>query len=107
MIEKDRILMRGSQMYIPYDAHSKTHDNAHVVERNERDKGHNCDRANDCNLDNTNYFDHATLRRTMLNELHQEPYSTHPSYQKIIKAMRKLYFWLGMKRDIATYITRC
>ena len=42
----------------------------------------------------------ADLRRIVMDEIHQAPYSGHPGYQKIIATSRKQYFWLGMKKYI-------
>ena len=51
--------------------------------------------------------DVAELRRVVMDEIHQAPYSGHPGYQKIIATARKQYFWPGMKKDMAKYISRC
>ena len=42
-----------------------------------------------------------------MDEIHQAPYSGHPGYQKTIATTRKQYFWPGMKKDMAEYISRC
>ena len=44
------------------------------------------------------------LRKQMLDELHQVPYSMHPIYQKVVTTAQKSYFWLGMKKDVVDYI---
>ena len=49
----------------------------------------------------------AYLRRMVMDEIHQDPYSSHPGYQKTIATARKQYFWLGMKKDIVEYISKC
>ena len=49
----------------------------------------------------------ADLRRMVTDEIHQTPYSSHPGYQKTIATTRKQYFWPGMKKDMAEYISRC
>src|SRR5713101_4413041 len=51
--------------------------------------------------------DVAYLRRVVMDEIHQALYSGHPGYQKTIATARKQYFWLGMKKDMAEYISRC
>jgi hypothetical protein len=47
------------------------------------------------------------LKRLILDEMHKKPYSGHPGYQKMISAVRKQYFWPGMKNEIVDYIARC
>ena len=49
----------------------------------------------------------AELRRVVMDEIHQAPYSGQPGYQKTIATAKKQYFWLGMKKDMAEYISRC
>jgi hypothetical protein len=47
------------------------------------------------------------LKQIILQEMHNVPYEGHPGYQKIVAAAKSHYFWLGMKREIVEYITRC
>ena len=47
------------------------------------------------------------LRRAVMDEIHQALYSGHLGYQKTIATARKQYFWPGMKKDMAEYISRC
>ena len=42
-----------------------------------------------------------------MDEIYQAPYSGHPRYQQTITTAKKQYFWLGMKKDIAKYISKC
>ena len=49
----------------------------------------------------------ADLRRIVMDEIHQALYSGHPGYHKTIATARKQYFWSGMKKDIAEYISKC
>ena len=42
-----------------------------------------------------------------MDEIHQAPYSSYPRYRKTIAIARKWYFWLGIKKDVAEYISRC
>lgn len=42
-----------------------------------------------------------------MEKLHQSPYSVHPGYHKMITKVRKMYFWLAMKKDVVEYIDKC
>lgn len=39
--------------------------------------------------------------------MHSVPYVGHQGYQKTLVAIRKEYFWIGVKKDIVDYIARC
>jgi hypothetical protein len=47
------------------------------------------------------------LKLAILREMHNVPYDGHPGYQSIVAAVKSHYFWPGMKKEIAEYITRC
>ena len=47
------------------------------------------------------------LRRTVMDEIHQAPYSRHPRYQRTIAIAGKQYFCPGKKKEIAKYISMC
>jgi hypothetical protein len=47
------------------------------------------------------------LKKLVLKEMHDVPYAGHPGYQKMITTVRSQFFCLGMKKDVAHYITRC
>ena len=50
----------------------------------------------------------ADLRKVVMDEIHQTPYSGHLGYHKTIATSRKKYFWSGMKKDVAEwYILKC
>lgn len=50
---------------------------------------------------------YSYLRRSIMDEIHKMRFR-HPSYQKMITATMKKYFWFGMKKDIVVQnITRC
>ena len=41
-----------------------------------------------------------------MDEIHKAPYFGHPGYKKTIATARNYYFWPGMKKDMAKYISR-
>ena len=49
----------------------------------------------------------SKIKLLILNEIHKNPYSEHPGYQKTITMLRKDYFWPDMKNELAEYIARC
>ncbi|GJV25502.1 putative reverse transcriptase domain-containing protein [Tanacetum coccineum] len=40
-------------------------------------------------------------------EAHKTSYSMHPGADKMYHDLRDMYWWSGMKRDIATYVSKC
>ncbi|GKA31404.1 putative reverse transcriptase domain-containing protein [Tanacetum coccineum] len=42
-----------------------------------------------------------------MDEAHTSRYSVHPGADKMYYDLRDLYWWPGMKRDIAEYVSRC
>jgi hypothetical protein len=46
------------------------------------------------------------LKLMILNEMHNVPYVGHPGYQKTVAAVKRHYFWPGMKKEIVEYIAR-
>ena len=49
----------------------------------------------------------ASLKELILDEYHRSNYAGHPGYQKMLSAIRKIYYWPGMRRDIAEYLSKC
>jgi hypothetical protein len=47
------------------------------------------------------------LRKFIMDEFHRRPYVGHPSYQKMVTIVRKLYYCPRMKQYIACYILKC
>ncbi|KAJ9541676.1 hypothetical protein OSB04_028182 [Centaurea solstitialis] len=47
------------------------------------------------------------LRRMIMDEAHQSRYSIHPGSDKMYKGIKEHYWWPGMKKDIATYVSKC
>ncbi|GJW39752.1 putative reverse transcriptase domain-containing protein [Tanacetum coccineum] len=47
------------------------------------------------------------VRKLIMDEAYTSRYSVHPGANKMYYDLRDLYWWPGMKRDIAEYISRC
>ncbi|GJW26103.1 putative reverse transcriptase domain-containing protein [Tanacetum coccineum] len=47
------------------------------------------------------------IRKLIMDEAHTSRYSVHPGADKMYYDLRDLYWWPGMKRDIAEYVSRC
>ncbi|GKD33659.1 putative reverse transcriptase domain-containing protein [Tanacetum coccineum] len=47
------------------------------------------------------------VRTVIMDEAHKSRYSVHPREDKMYYDLRDMYWWPGMKRDIATYVSEC
>ncbi|GJY80188.1 putative reverse transcriptase domain-containing protein [Tanacetum coccineum] len=52
-------------------------------------------------------FSKGGVRTIIMDEAHKTKYSVHPGANKMYHDLRDMYWWLGMKRDIATYVSKC
>ncbi|GJW93323.1 putative reverse transcriptase domain-containing protein [Tanacetum coccineum] len=43
----------------------------------------------------------------IIDEAHKTRYFVHPGADKMYHDLRDMYWWPGMKRDIATYVSKC
>nr|GEX76885.1 hypothetical protein [Tanacetum cinerariifolium] len=50
---------------------------------------------------------YGNLRTLIMNEAHATRYSVHPGAGKMYYDLRGLYWWPGMKKDIAMYVSKC
>ena len=51
--------------------------------------------------------DDWSLKWDLMGEAHKSRFSIHPGSAKIYKDMKQLYWWPGMKKDVADYVSRC
>ncbi|GKE37642.1 putative reverse transcriptase domain-containing protein [Tanacetum coccineum] len=47
------------------------------------------------------------VRTLIMDEAHKSKYSIHPGDDKMYYDLRDRYWWLGMKKDIAVYVSKC
>ncbi|KAB2595534.1 S ribonuclease [Pyrus ussuriensis x Pyrus communis] len=47
------------------------------------------------------------LKKAILDEAHISAYAMHPGATKMYHTIRPFYYWPGMKREIAEYVSRC
>jgi len=48
-----------------------------------------------------------SIQNLILDEFHRSHYAGHLGYQKMITALRKEYYWQGMKKNVAEYLAWC
>nr|GFA32346.1 retrotransposable element Tf2 [Tanacetum cinerariifolium] len=51
--------------------------------------------------------DDASLREALLTEAHSSPFSFNPGSTKMYHDLNQHFWWSGMKRDVATFVSRC
>ncbi|KAI3811059.1 hypothetical protein L1987_20775 [Smallanthus sonchifolius] len=51
--------------------------------------------------------DRDDLHAFLMNEAHKTRYSFHPGADKMYQDLRQLYWWPGIKKDIALYVAKC
>ena len=49
----------------------------------------------------------GNVRTLIMDEAHKSKYSVHPGADKMYYDLRNRYWWPGMKRDIAEYVSKC
>nr|GEV61468.1 putative reverse transcriptase domain-containing protein [Tanacetum cinerariifolium] len=47
------------------------------------------------------------VRTIIMDEMHKTRYFVHPGADKVYHDLRDMYWWPGMKRDIAIYVSKC
>ena len=51
--------------------------------------------------------EYGELKRDIMEEAHSSTYAMHPSSTKMYKTLKEHYWWNGMKKEIASFVSRC
>ena len=51
--------------------------------------------------------EYCELKRDIMEEAHSSAYAMHPGSTKMYKTLKGHYWWNGMKKEIASFISRC
>ncbi|KAL9992436.1 putative nucleotidyltransferase, Ribonuclease H [Helianthus debilis subsp. tardiflorus] len=49
----------------------------------------------------------GNLRHRILEEAHKSKYTMHPGSDKMYQDLKKNFWWIGMKKDVAAYVSKC
>ena len=47
------------------------------------------------------------LRKAIMEEAHCFAYTMHPGNTKMYRTIKENYWWSGMKRDVAEFVSKC
>ena len=51
--------------------------------------------------------EYGELKRDIMAEAHSSSYAIHPSSTKMYKTLKEHYWWNGMKKEIASFVSKC
>ena len=51
--------------------------------------------------------EYGELKRDIMEEAHSSTYVMHPSSTKMYRTLKEHYWWNGMKKEIASFVSRC
>ncbi|KAL4021527.1 hypothetical protein IC575_020329 [Cucumis melo] len=49
----------------------------------------------------------SAIKTELLTEAHSSPFTMHPGSTKMYQDLRSVYWWRGMKREVADFVSRC
>ena len=50
---------------------------------------------------------YGELKRDIMEEAHSSAYAMHPGSTKMYRTLKENYWWNGMKKEIASFVSRC
>ncbi|KAL4346328.1 hypothetical protein GQ457_17G011190 [Hibiscus cannabinus] len=60
-----------------------------------------------CFKDRIIVHDDSEFRRTILTEAHSSPFAMHPCSTKMYRDLKGEYYWVGLKKDVAEFVSKC
>ena len=51
--------------------------------------------------------EYGELKKDIMEEAHSSAYAMHPGSTKMYKTLKEQYWWNGMKKEIASFVSRC
>ena len=51
--------------------------------------------------------EYGDLKRDIMEEAHSSAYAMHPGSTKMYRTLKEYYWWNGMKKEIASFVSRC
>ena len=51
--------------------------------------------------------EYGELKRDIMEEAHSSAYAMHPGSTKMYMTLKEHYWWNGMKKEIASFVSRC
>ena len=91
-IRDDGVIVRGSRMCVP---------EIDELKREIRDDGMIVKGQRMC------VPEYGELKRDIMEEAHSSAYAMHPRITKMYKTLKEHYWWNGMKKEIADFVSRC
>ena len=52
-------------------------------------------------------LEYGELKRDIIEEAHSSAYAMHPGSTKMYKTLKEYYWWNGMKKEIASFVSKC
>ena len=47
------------------------------------------------------------LKKNIMEEVHHSSYTIHPGYTKMYQDLKEFFWWEGMKKDLAEFVSKC
>ena len=51
--------------------------------------------------------EYGELKKDIMEEAHSSAYAMHPGSTKMYRTLKEHYWWNGMKKEIASFVSRC